>query len=69
MASTNAEEDRRKMDRRQGKAPASPRSDVERRALDRRHAHHLRDAPFPEETLPLAAWLEAMLEHEIEKAR
>jgi hypothetical protein len=66
---TNSEGDRRKADRREGKARANSRFDVERRAVDRRHAHHLRDEPFPEEAVPLAAWLEAMLEHEIAEAR
>lgn len=68
MSGANIEPDRRKADRRSNMPGDHSRLEGDRRVLDRRHAHHLRGAPFPEEPVPLAAWLEAMLEHEISEA-
>lgn len=68
MSGTHSEPDRRTADRRTNIAGNNPHLEGDRRVLDRRHAHHGRSAPFPEEPVPLAAWLEAMLEHEISQA-
>lgn len=68
MSQGNSDPDRRKADRRDIMAGDNPRLEGDRRVLNRRHVHHTRSTPFPEEPVPLAAWLEAMLEHEISEA-
>ncbi|MEA2507633.1 MAG: hypothetical protein QOH48_2251 [Actinomycetota bacterium] len=67
MSGSNIEPNRRDVDRRGDDSTAHPCLDGDRRGLDRRHFDRLRTAEFREE-LPLAAWLEAMLEHEIAEA-
>jgi hypothetical protein len=68
MTRGNLERDARADERRADDGQAGVRLDRDRQDRDRRHIDTLRTAGLREE-VPLEAWLEVMIEHEIKGAR